>query len=93
MLVPEMFRYIWYTNGRTTVFLLHEVRIQLNSTKNNRLLLRATKTLYHVRLIRILRHVSLTNRFHVAVRLFNRELKHEAFLSHGRQPEVCCFRI
>ena len=70
LLVPEMFPYIWYINGRTTVFLLHEVRIQLNSMKNNRLLLRTTKTLYHVRFIRILRRVSLAKRFHVAVRLF-----------------------
>ena len=70
LLVPGMFPYIWYINGRTTVFLLHGVRIQLNSMKNNRLLLRTTQTLYHVGFIRILRRVPLANRFHVAVRLF-----------------------
>ena len=29
----------------------------------------------------------------VALHGISRELKHAAFLSHGRQPEVCYFRI
>ena len=35
----------------------------------------------------------LLNLVRVSIQRHIRELKHARFLSHGRQPEVCCFPV